>query len=191
MQEDKDKLYQRLHPGIMIISDDEEHPYLYGQVLGFFHVNIKNNGPNSMLERDVEVSVPVVWIRWLKLDQEALRQSGFHSLRYPSVSFYDRDHPDAFGFVHPDEIVRAVHLIPRFKFGRTGEHLDGTSRAQPEAEGEDWKHFNVNMWVTPLYHSPSSLLCSPTRLDSRIVTHSCGSVGVELATSICEELSSG
>lgn len=154
MQEDKDKLYQRLHPGIMIISDDEEHPYLYGQVLGFFHVNVKNDGPNSLLSGDVEASVPVVWVRWLKLDQEAPRQSGFHSLRYPSVSFYDCNHPDAFGFIHPDEIVRAVHLIPRFKFGRTAEYLGAMPGTQPEAEGEDWKHFNVNMWVIVHYTIP-------------------------------------
>ena len=68
-----------------------------------------------------------------------------YSLRYPSVSFGESKDPDAFGFVHPDEIVRAIHLIPRFKFGRTAEYLEGLSKGHSETERDDWKHFNVNM----------------------------------------------
>ena len=145
MQEDKDKLYQRKYPDIMVLSDGEDHPYLYGHVLDFFHVNIKNNGPNSIVDRDEVVIVPVIWIRWFKLDPQPQGESGFHSLRYPSISFYPMNDADAFGFIHPDEIVRAVHLIPRFKFGHTEEHLGVSSVCRPGADDEDWKHFNVNM----------------------------------------------
>jgi len=34
MQEDHDRIYQRLHPDIMVLSDDEEHPYLYSAPSG-------------------------------------------------------------------------------------------------------------------------------------------------------------
>jgi hypothetical protein len=147
MQQDKDTIYQRLHPDIMILSDDEEHPYLYGRVLDLFHVDVKNNGPSSMLEVDAIVTVPFAWVRWFRLDTHGHCQSGFSHLRYPSVSFYDCGHPNAFGFIHPDEIVRAVHLIPRFRFGHTADYLSVPSDAHPEGQEDDWMHFSVNLWV--------------------------------------------
>jgi hypothetical protein len=144
MQEDKDRIYQRLYPDVMVLSDDEEHPYLYGRVLDLFHVNITNSGPNSLLPNGEDAVLQMAWVRWFRLDtSEGL--SGFHSLRYPMVSFYESSEPDAFGFIHPDEIIRAAHLIPRFRSGRTVEYLVGPSGGRPEAEDSDWKHFNVNM----------------------------------------------
>ena len=47
MREDQDKVYQRRYPDIMALSDDKEHPYLYGQILDFFHVDVMNNGPTT------------------------------------------------------------------------------------------------------------------------------------------------
>ena len=144
MQEGSDRILQRKYPGIMVLSDNEEHPYLYGQVLDLFHIGVRNNGPYTLLHNGSEAILPIVWIRWFKVDGTD-GQQGFHSLRYPSVSFCQGDEPDAFGLIHPDEIVRAVHLIPQFKYGHTNEYLSGNSKARPEAESSDWKHFNVNM----------------------------------------------
>jgi len=145
MQQDKDTIYQCFRPDVMILSDDEEHPYLYGRILDLFHVDVRNNGPSSMLEVDAIVTVPLAWVRWFMLDTLGHCKSGFAHLRYPSVSFYDCGHSDAFGFIHPDEIIRVVHLIPRFRFGRTAEHLDIPSEARPEGEQDDWMHFSVNL----------------------------------------------
>ena len=144
MQEDTELLRQRRYPGIMVLSDDEEHPYLYGRVLGLFHIRVKNSGPCTLLHNGSEAVLPILWIRWFKLDTTQ-EQPGFHSLRYPSVSYCKSDEPDAFGLIHPDEIIRPIHLIPRFKFGHTSEYLDGYSMGRPEGEDSDWKHFSINM----------------------------------------------
>lgn len=144
MQEDKDKVYQRHYPDIMVSSDDMEHPYLYGRVLDLFHVNVMNNGPKSLLPKDESAILQMAWVRWFKLDTSQ-GPSGFHSLRYPMVSFCDSSEPDAFGFIHPDEIIRAAHLIPSFKSGRTVEYLNTPSKGRPEGETSDWSQFNVNM----------------------------------------------
>jgi hypothetical protein len=145
MLEDQDKIYQRRYPDIMVLSDDDEHPYMYARILDLFHVNATNTGPNSILPPDDSgAMVQMAWVRWFKLDRRP-GPSGFHSLRYPSVSFYESCSPDAFGFIHPDEIIRAVHLIPSFKSGQTVQYLDGPSKARPEIEDRDWEHFNVNM----------------------------------------------
>ena len=144
MQEDKDRIRQSRYHGIMVLSDDTEHPYLYGQVLDLFHIKVENNAPYTILHNGKDATLHMVWVCWFKLDN-AQGQSGFHTLRYPSVSFCRSDEPDAFGLIHPDEIIRAVHLIPRFKFGHTEEYLSGNSRGRPETEKDDWRHFNINM----------------------------------------------
>ena len=143
MLEGLDKIYQRRHPDVMILCDDEDHPYMYGRVLDFFHVNATNSSPNALPLEGEAPMVQMAWVRWFKLDKHL--PSGFSSLRYPSVSFYESHEPDAFGFVHPDEIIRAVHLIPSFRSGKTTEYLSVPSKAHLETEGQDWKHFNVNV----------------------------------------------
>jgi len=144
MHEDQDRVYQRQYPDVMVLSDDKEHPYLYGRVLGFFHINAMNTGPNTLLLDNGVAVLQMAWVHWFKLDTPQ-GPSGFHSLCYPSVSFCESTEPDAFGLIHPDEILRAVHLIPAFKLGRTVEYLSSPSEGHPESEHDNWKHFNVNM----------------------------------------------
>ena len=64
---------------------------------------------------------------------------------HPSVSFCRAKEHDAFGLIHPDEIIRMVHLIPRFKLLRTVEFLAGPTAARPKGEEDDWRGFSVNM----------------------------------------------
>ena len=144
MREDKDVMNKRKHPGIMVASDDEKHPYLYGSVIDLFHIKVRNRGPYSLFPDGGDPTLPIVWVRWFKHNVTG-GPSGFHSLRYPSISFCKSDEPDAFGLIHPDEIIRAVHLIPRFNSGCTDEYLNVPSWAHPGAEQTDWRQFNVNM----------------------------------------------
>jgi len=194
MQEDQDRIYQRRYPDVMVLSDDEEHPYLYGRVLDFFHVDVKNNGPNTLLSPDNDTAtLQMAWVRWFKLNAPQ-GPSGFCSLRYPSVSFYESHEPDAFGFIHPDEIIRAVHLIPAFKLGRTEEYLGTPSKGRPEAENDDWRAFHVNMYVLHSLFVPSAQGVHPFWLawsDLQIATCSCDFVGVVSVICICARLSHG
>jgi hypothetical protein len=153
MRGDQDKIYQRNFPDVMVLSDDEGHPYMYGRVLNFFHAEVINHSPIAIPLGDSTAMVQMVWIHWFKLDNKP-RAPGFHSLRFPSVSFYEGNHQDAFGFLHPDEIIRATHLIPRFKFGRTNRYIDVSSKARPDKEDQDWMHFSVNMYVITVQSHP-------------------------------------
>ena len=147
MLEDQEKLYQRGYPDIMVLSDDQEHPYMYARVLNLFHVNATNSGPDTLLPTGSNgATLQMAWVCWFKLDKDP-GLSGFHSLRYPSVSFYGSHDPDAFGFIHPNEIIQAVHLIPSFKYGQTAWYLGSPSKAHPEMEDKDWENSNVNTYV--------------------------------------------
>jgi hypothetical protein len=147
MRSDEDKMYRRLHPDIMVLSDSNEHPYLYGRVLDIFHANVGNSAGNSILTGENDMArLEMVWVRWFRVDGPGPGgPQGFHTLRYPSVSFCRAEEPDAFGLIHPDEIIRTVHLIPRFKLLRTAEYLAGPTAARPKGEEDDWRGFSVNM----------------------------------------------
>jgi hypothetical protein len=55
----------------------------------------------------------------------------------------------SFGFLNPDDVIRAVHLIPGFHFGRTSNLL-GPSIARLASEmDEDWIHYYINPYVSP------------------------------------------
>ena len=113
MQEGEDRIYPKDHPGIMVLSPDRGHPYLYARVLDLFHIEVRNDAEDSRFGKDEKVHLEMVWVHWYKYDQQQ-EPSGFHSLRYPTISLCEDSYPDSYGLVHPDEIVRCVHLIPDF-----------------------------------------------------------------------------
>jgi hypothetical protein len=61
------------------------------------------------------------------------------------VGFVDSNDPAAFGFLDPNEVIRAVHLIPAFNEGRTANLL-GPSIARQESEKDmDWTYYYVGL----------------------------------------------
>ena len=189
MQKGEDMMYQRLHPDIMVLSDSDEHPYLYGRVLDIFHANVGNSAKNSILTGETGTArLEMVWVRWFRVDMPSPEGPlGFHTLRYPSVSFCRAGEPDAFGLIHPDEIVRTVHLIPRFKLHRTAEYLAGPTAARPKGEEDDWRGFSVNMWVA----SCITIFTCSSQLAWLIETFSCASEAEALAICTCDISSHG
>jgi hypothetical protein len=147
MRRCEERLYQRLHPDVMVLSDDDEHPYIYGRIIDIFHMEVRNDALDSILQAmDSEPArLEVAWVRWFKLLAPD-GSPGFHSLRHPPVAFYPGNDPDAFGFIHPDEIIRQVHMIPHFKHGQTQGDLGGSLSGRPENGTDDWKQYCINMY---------------------------------------------
>lgn len=174
MQEDEDVIYLKKCPNIMVLNSEHDHPYLYARVLDLFHVDVINTRRDSIFGTD-PTRVEVVRVHWYELDEEQ-QSCGFKSLRYPSLSLCKNVDGDAYGLIHPDEIVRRVHLIPNFKALEPGM--------------EDHERVQVNMFVLL---PPHILHCSTNRCSVawRIVTGSCASVEVVLGMGICGQLNHG
>ena len=136
----QDALNPRTHADIMVLAheDDAEHPhpYWYAHIIGIFHLNVRYEGRLRRMD--------VLWVRWLarSLDTTSI----WAAKRLPRVGFYESSDPSAFGFLDPELIIRGVHLIPAFTYGKTSQLLLQHSIAHRASDKDkDWEWFYVNM----------------------------------------------
>ncbi|KAF9552533.1 hypothetical protein CPC08DRAFT_646789, partial [Agrocybe pediades] len=147
MRRCQDVINPRTHGDIMVLAKDFDkgateptHPYWYARVIGIFHATVGIKKPNTPGTYEVS-KVDFLFVRWFGLDVSA--KAGWKAKRLYQVGFLDGNDPEAFGFVDPEEVIRAIHLIPRFSLGRTN-HLLGRSIARSFTEqNEDWDRYYV------------------------------------------------
>ena len=119
--------------------DDVPHPYWYARVIGIFHANVALRGGDSPPKR-----MDFLWVHWFGRDLG--HKSGWRTRRLHRVGFVESQDPDAYGFLDPASIIRAVHLIPAFSLGTS------TAEADP-SRNADWQQYYVNMYVVLSYFS--------------------------------------
>ena len=151
----QDSLSSRKRSDIMMLARETEsneslqpsHPFEYARIIGIFHVDIVNpvSKPtaNSTDKKPPTTSIEIIWVRRFRID--TTYSAGFKKKRLHRLQFLPSSDPEAFGFVHPDEIIRGAHLIPAFHYGGTDEYLSGVSIARNEDEYDDYRYFYVNM----------------------------------------------
>ncbi|KAL0577345.1 hypothetical protein V5O48_004644 [Marasmius crinis-equi] len=142
----------RRRPHFMTLAsgDNPSHPYIYGRVLGIYHVNVMyldDNPARRTIQR-----MEVLFVRWFEVDSSF--PSGWRAKRLTRLQFLAQE--EAFGFVDPEAIIRASHLIPAFAHGRTGDLLQSDSLArlyEHYIDGEyvteevDWTYQYVNFFA--------------------------------------------
>jgi hypothetical protein len=74
-------------------------------------------------------------------------EAGWSAKRLHRIGFFRRDEPDSFGFVDPDQVIRAVHLIPAFEYGRTDTRLAPSFVRPAEDHDQDFLYFYINQYV--------------------------------------------
>ncbi|EDR05496.1 uncharacterized protein LACBIDRAFT_329829 [Laccaria bicolor S238N-H82] len=62
-----------------------------------------------------------LWVHWFGHDTEY--RSGFKACCLPRIRFFDGNEDRAFGFLDPNDIIRAAHLMPAFSQGCSREPL--------------------------------------------------------------------
>jgi hypothetical protein len=155
MRKAQDSVNIRRHPDVIILADEhcakeQGHPYLYGRVIGIFHVHVQNTTRFSQ-DRS-ERRMDVLWIRWYQYEKDF--SWGWREKRLPRISFPPATDPDAFGFINPEDVIRGMHIIPCFSSSSTDSVLpeDSVARVFEDfdegnfvVEGDDWTYYNVNM----------------------------------------------
>ncbi|CAE6402750.1 unnamed protein product [Rhizoctonia solani] len=109
------------------------HPFIYAKVLGIYHAKVSYG--NVVPRRE-----DFVHVRWLYYNTDEARQGGWDECRLDHIGYEqcytDQDLLDSFDFVHPSDIIRAVHLIPDFQSGSSGTLLNfAKSIAHDKREG--------------------------------------------------------
>ncbi|KAF9548000.1 hypothetical protein CPC08DRAFT_591470, partial [Agrocybe pediades] len=161
LRRSQDSINPRTHPDIMTLSYENastpnSHPFWYARVLGIFHVNVRHTpgGRLSNTERTEAQRIEFLWVRWFRLDTTHV--GGWNTRRLHRIGFVPSDslEDEAFGFIDPAVVLRAVHLIPAFAHGRTSRLLISPSIARfkfpHEDQGDedtDWRYLYVNMFV--------------------------------------------
>ncbi|KJA14075.1 hypothetical protein HYPSUDRAFT_107425, partial [Hypholoma sublateritium FD-334 SS-4] len=141
----QDSVNARNHADIMVLSSsDKDHPFEYGRIISIFHVDVVIKLDKAVVS-PTPVSKEVLWVRWYKRDSSY--DAGFKKKRLHRLQFFPCNDPAAFGFLDPDEVIRAVHLIPAFRFGKTSNLFSEESLGRAPGEFEDWKYFYVNIFV--------------------------------------------
>jgi hypothetical protein len=138
----QDSLNPRTHGDIMVLSrDDDGHPYWYARIIGIFHTMVVHMGPKSMSREPKKMEF--LFVRWFGLDTENLERGGWKSKKLYQIGFVEGD--AAFGFVDPSDVIRGIHLIPRFSQGRTKDLLGHSIARSVLEKGEDWVRYYINM----------------------------------------------
>jgi len=84
-----------------------------------------------------------LWVRWFGLNQE--QPSGWRTKHLHHVGFVDGENEAAFGFLDPEQVIRAVHLMLAFHHSRGMSNLK-LSIARPLTEKDkDWVFYYVGM----------------------------------------------
>ncbi len=143
----QDSLNPRTHADFMVMSQEDEedgvapHPYWYGRIVGIYHAEVRNIGPNSP-DRSVQ-HMNFLWVRWYGRDLSY--RCGFKAKRLPRLGFVDSSDPGAFGFLDPAEIIRGCHIMPAFHYGQTDELLPPSIALQAHEENLDYVYYYAGM----------------------------------------------
>lgn len=131
---------------IMVLNDtsDEDEGcgqelqrFLYARVIGVFHTNIVFTGPGSLDYQPRRMDF--LWVRWFRPSPSI----GWDSRRLDCVDFFPVEDECAFGFLDPNDVVRACHIMPRHALGRSAY----AGRSKLAKDKDDWQYYNVNRYL--------------------------------------------
>ena len=152
LRREQDSLNPRLpdHANIMVLSpenekeNDDPHPYWYARILGIYHANIRHIGPGSNSPEPQQMDF--LFVRWFGREPDP--KPGWKAKRLIHLGFVPGNDGSAFGFLDPAQVIRAVHLIPAFRWGRvTTKYLPQSQIARGIKDPDtDWQLFYVAMY---------------------------------------------
>lgn len=134
------------HRDVLFFStsiDQTTHEYQYARVIGIYHVNLIYCDPSTYQYRFRRMEF--LWVRYFKVLNNVSVKSGWSTASLDQVQPCRVNDTDAFGFLDPDQVLRACHLIQRFSLGR--QYPDGNGLSGLAGDGHDWRRYYVNRWV--------------------------------------------
>jgi len=148
LRRDEDSVNPEKRADVMLLSHEDDtadpHPYWYARVIGISHIFVQIRDPITRKFSDPK-RFDILHVRWFGRNLSV--QSGWKAKRLHRIGFIPASDSDAFGFLDPAQVIRGVHLIPRFAGGRTSEYMGPSISRKPSEGNEDWVNFYVNWCV--------------------------------------------
>ncbi|KAJ7627108.1 hypothetical protein FB45DRAFT_1082250 [Roridomyces roridus] len=147
---DADMVHATTRPDILMVSreDNPAHPYTYARVVSIFHAQVQHLASRSKDDRKAH-HMYFLWVRFFERDTS--KPGGWKYKRLHRIKFCGTSaEPSAgFGFVDPARVIRGVHLIPAFHYGKTDKFLAGPSilRHIHDDEDTDYEFYYVNQFA--------------------------------------------
>jgi hypothetical protein len=147
----QDLLNPRTHADFMTLLHEDhddmdpgkKFPYWFGQILGIFHAVVMYTEHGSHCEPPQPQRMEFLFVQWF--GRNLKHRGGWRNKQLHCIGFVDGDDNAVFGFLDPQEVIRGVHLIPAFYYGRTHELFPPSRIARPDHDkDEDWQYFYVN-----------------------------------------------
>ncbi len=66
------------------------------------------------------------------------------------MGFVHGEDPEAFGFLDPSDVIRAIHLVPVYRLGQTPDFLPPSISRRPNEHDKDYERYAVDMYVLVL-----------------------------------------
>src|SRR6201999_3147029 len=93
---------------------------------------------------DTSKRIDFLWIRWMGRDMSTA-SGAFPTCKLDRVGFVEGNGSASFGFVDPQDVIRATHAIPFFREGRNMMLMEGRSVVQ-DVDG-DWSFYQINRYA--------------------------------------------
>lgn len=147
MRRDQDTINPRTpHCNLMLLAVSEDstkpsgHPFVYGRVLGIYHVNVLYKGRN-MVDYNPR-RFDFLWVRWYDLEPSVPQRGKQLENHLDRLAFPPMKSEHAFGFVDPTDVLRGSHIIPAF--ARGPRHPDEKGVSKCASDSRDWKGYYVS-----------------------------------------------
>jgi hypothetical protein len=144
---------------VMVLADNHDddthsgHPFWYARVLGIYHVNVVYTGP-GMIDYTAR-RVDFLWVRWFRY--VGATSVDWKDYKLDAVAFPTMSDEHAFGFIDPNDVLRACHIIPAFVHGKL--HPDTISLSRCARDAHDWRSYYTNRFAVELLHQSCTYDC--------------------------------
>jgi hypothetical protein len=111
------------------------HPFRYAKVIGILHAEVGYVGTGETHEyRTTEF----LWVRWYRVCPATT------DLELDTAELLPLSDPESLGFIDPNDVLRACHMIPSFKSGM--RYPDGKGTSTIAKDGTDWNKYFINRY---------------------------------------------
>ena len=122
----------------------DEHPFLYSQILGIFHVNVIYNSPR-MIDYNPRC-FDFLWVCWYDLENSVPRKSKTTKLKASHclncLVFPSLDEENSVGFLDPVDVLQGCHIIPAFAQEKCFSDSEELSKCVHE--DRDWNVYYIS-----------------------------------------------